>query len=350
MKFGADLAGIALALTTAVFWGALPVALKQVVAVLDPTTIVWIRFFTAALWLWLCPPKALQRPGTLWSSRRGLVLVLAAAAGLGGNFVLFNASVMFLTAGGTQIIAQTGPMLLMLGSVLVLREPLHPVQCLGTAALVLGLGLFFNERLAALTVFRDGYGLGLLLGVGGAAVWAVYGLCQKVLLRETEPSRLMRAVYTCNAVMLFPFAAPGDLLGLDPVQALCLAFCCVNTLVAYGAFSRAMTCCRTAKVGALLTTTPLFTLGFAELLHILEPQWFPSDPLNLTGCIGAVIVVAGAALIAVGPLVHPDTLFGKTARASLIHAAATQEATAGGSTADRWKNRVFFAEQSRRHD
>ena len=197
----------------------------------------------------------------------------------------------------------------MLGSVVVLREPLRRIQVSGVATLLLGFGLFFNERLADLLRFREGYGLGLALGLTAAVVWAVYGVTQKILLREMAPPRIMRALYTVCALALTPFAAPQSLLRLDALQIVCLAYCCLNTLVAYGAFSRAMACWHTAKVSAVITLTPLFTLVFAKLFHLLGPAFFPADPLNWLSYGGALVVVCGAGLIAVGPLLHPLALF-----------------------------------------
>ena len=43
--------GISLALTTAVCWGALPIAMKEVLAVMEPFTVVWYRFTMAAIGL-----------------------------------------------------------------------------------------------------------------------------------------------------------------------------------------------------------------------------------------------------------------------------------------------------------
>lgn len=39
--------GILLALTTAICWGALPIAMKQVLEVMEPPTIVFYRFLMA---------------------------------------------------------------------------------------------------------------------------------------------------------------------------------------------------------------------------------------------------------------------------------------------------------------
>jgi drug/metabolite transporter (DMT)-like permease len=40
--------GILLALTTAMCWGALPIAMKQVLTVMEPPTVVFYRFLMAA--------------------------------------------------------------------------------------------------------------------------------------------------------------------------------------------------------------------------------------------------------------------------------------------------------------
>ena len=58
---------------------------------------------------------------------------------------------------------------------------------------------------------------------------------------------------------------------------------------------------------ALMQTT--LTVFGAQLFHLLGPAFFPADPLNWLSYGGALVVVCGAGLIAVGPLLHPLTLF-----------------------------------------
>ena len=41
--------GILLALTTAMCWGALPIAMKQVLEVMEPPTVVFYRFLMASI-------------------------------------------------------------------------------------------------------------------------------------------------------------------------------------------------------------------------------------------------------------------------------------------------------------
>lgn len=231
-----------------------------------------------------------------------MLLTGIACAGLCANFVLFNASVDLATPSATQLVSQSGPMFLILGSVLVLNESLHRIQIFGIFVLLAGFALFFNDRLPVLLDLDKS--LGLLLAVLGSLVWAIYGVAQKIILREMPPARLMRLIYTGSALVLTPFASPSLFFNLSLFQLFCLAFCCMNTLVAYGAFSKAMTCWHTAKVSAVLTLTPLFTLLFSLLFHFIWPHIFAAEQTNLLGCFGALVVVSGAGLIAIGPLLH----------------------------------------------
>ena len=296
--------GCLLALVTTFFWGTLPIALKAVTEQLDPFTIVWLRFTAAALWVWLWPLPGKHRESRPLFRGQTLILFGLASLMLGANFVLYNSSAIYLSAPATQIVSQMGPLVLMLGGVLVLHEPFRAVQGLGGLTLTVGLLLFFNERLHELLHFGEGYGLGLLLGLSGSFVWAVYGIAQKALMKVFSPEATLRVIYACVALGLTPLAHPWGILQLDGMQCFCLAYCCLNTIVAYGCFSRALAVWHTAGVGAVLSLTPLFTLACAWLAHRCFPASFPNAPLNLLGYAGALIVVLGAALLAVGPQVQ----------------------------------------------
>ena len=297
--------GAALALLTAMLWGALPLALKQIAHIMTPAPVGWYRFCTAAAWLWICRIRAARgavHGGGSGTDRRlpWLMLVLA-ALGLGGNFVLYNASAVYLSAPATQIVAQLGPMLLMLGGVLVLGEPFLTIQALGVPILLFGFGLFFNRGL--LDLGGCDLGFGLFLGVSATVVWAAYGVIQKKLLVRMRSVDILRWLYTFCAIGFTPFASPAQAFGLDWAQALCLAFCCMNTVAAYGAFGRAMSLWHTAKVSGLITLSPLFALAFAWLAHWLSP-FFPPQPVNMLNFSGALLVVSGACLIAAGPMLR----------------------------------------------
>lgn len=123
---GSNATGLMLALLTALFWGALPLALKHLLSTVDALSIVCLRFWVAAAWTW---GLSCRHPGNSTPlGRREKVLLALAAAGLSCNFVFFNSSVAYLSASACQILAQAGPVLLLLGSVFVLREPFLPIQ------------------------------------------------------------------------------------------------------------------------------------------------------------------------------------------------------------------------------
>ena len=169
---GSNATGLMLALLTALFWGALPLALKHLLSTVDALSIVCLRFWVAAAWTW---GLSCRHPGNSTPlGRQEKILLVLAAAGLSCNFVFFNSSVAYLSASACQILAQAGPVLLLLGSVFVLREPFLPIQGGSVIVLLGGLLLFFNTRLLELA--NGDMLIGMALGIMAAVVWASYGI------------------------------------------------------------------------------------------------------------------------------------------------------------------------------
>jgi len=293
-------AGMVLALITALFWGALPIAMKQAVEVMEPFTIVWYRFLTASIGLggWLFWRK--QLPQVKSASVTGLGLLILASIGLAGNFVLYNSALEYLNPPVVQVIIQLAPVILLLTSVWLFKEKLGVHQMIGVACLILGLLLFFNERLVELFTSFTGYTLGVLLAVVAALVWVVYGLAQKRLLRQFSSAQILFMIYVICALMLTPLAEPEQIFLMDSRQLGMLMFCCINTLVGYGAFAEAMARWQASQVSAVITLAPLFTIIFVDLASLIWPQFFAAAALNLLGYIGAMVVVSSAMFCAIG--------------------------------------------------
>jgi drug/metabolite transporter (DMT)-like permease len=109
-----------LALTTAVFWGALPIAMKQLLEVMEPFTIVWYRSMMAAPGLGIILASRCQWPSLkLLCQRRWLVLLIIATCGLLGNFIFFSSSLQYLSPTASQVIGQLSPVGMMVASVLI---------------------------------------------------------------------------------------------------------------------------------------------------------------------------------------------------------------------------------------
>lgn len=288
--------GFALSALTAACWATLPIALKLTLEVLDPITLTWFRFLVAALLTggWLALRGQLAGYGAL--RRRGWAMLAVAAAMLVGNYVFYLLGVQQTTPGNAQLIIQLAPLLMALGGIWVFGERFRLAQWLGLVLLAGGMGLFFSDQLRA-AVHAPGYVHGTLLVVLAAVVWAVYALAQKQLLMRLGSMQVLVFIYAVAALVLWPFAHPSALLALDGTQWALLAFCALNTVVAYGAFAEALAHWEASRVSAVLATTPLLCLAAVAAVHAAWPRILAPEPISAWGWIGALLVVAGSASV-----------------------------------------------------
>jgi drug/metabolite transporter (DMT)-like permease len=293
--------GFVLAIVTAMCWGALPIAMKQVLEVMDPPTVVFYRFLLAGIGL--APILAMRGqlpPLRMFRKPRWLGLLAIATGGLFGNFILFSSSLQYLNPTASQVIGQLSPVGLMVASVIVLKEKMRGTQVVGALMLLSGLIMFFNTSLVEIFTRLTDYTWGVIFGVGAASSWVCYGLAQKVLLRRLASQQILLLLYILCTMALLPLASPGVIMQLDSWQLACLIFCGLNTLVGYGALAEAMARWQAAQVSALITLTPLFTLLFSELLSLAWPLVFDRPMHNLLALVGAFVVVSGAMYSAIG--------------------------------------------------
>ena len=133
--------------------------------------------------------------------------------------------------------------------------------------------------------------------VVAALVWAVYALAQKQLLVTLGSMQVLGVIYLLAALLLWPFAHPSQLARLDAPQWALLAFCALNTVVAYGAFAEALAHWEASRVSAVLAVTPLLCLGVVAAVHALWPSTLAPEPMSAVGWIGAALVVAGSTTV-----------------------------------------------------
>ena len=289
-----------LALIAALFWGLLPLALQLVVPVLDTYTITWCRFLVAGLvvGLLLARRRSLPKP---WLLAPGLrLLVPIAVVGLTLNYTLFVVGVQLTSPATAQVVIQSANLFVLLGGLIIYRERFSGLQWLGAAILISGLLLFFNRRLPLMFGAAPELGMGVLLLIVGSLAWACYGLAQKRLLREWNSAQLLWLLYVGGALLLTPLAHPSQLRLLNTAQGCALLFCCLNTLIAYGAYAEAMHLGEVTRVSATVAVSPLFT----SLASVLAASWLMPLPAaeipNVWTWIGVGAVVGGSALCALG--------------------------------------------------
>ncbi|MCD8485247.1 MAG: DMT family transporter [Desertifilum sp.] len=292
--------GLALALLTACLWGVLPIALSITLQTLDVYTLTWFRFLAAfsLLALYLAKTQQLPTLKTLRSTSWGLLAIATLFLGL--NYLLYLQGLVQTSPANAQVLIQLAPVLMGFGGLAIFKERYTLTQWGGVAILTTGFSLFFHEQLKHLIASANQYISGSLLIAIAAAVWAVYALAQKQLLQQLPSSNIMLIVYGICALLFSPFATPGQVLDLSPVQWGMLIFCALNTLVAYGAFAESLEHWEASRVSAVLATTPIVTLASVTVFSQFLPHLLPPEQLTLLGIMGAGLVMAGSIAIALG--------------------------------------------------
>lgn len=297
--------GLLLAMTTALLWGILPIALKTVMETLDPITTTFFRFALAAL---LLTPYFLKRNGYGGRARMGskllsprlLLQLLAAGLLLVGNYAMFIMGLNKTTAEATQLMIQVAPMLLLLSGVWLFGERLSRLQWLGVGAFATGLGLFFYPHIYDVFIATTSYGIGIIMVLVAAVLWTSYAILQKSLLKEFSSQETMVVFYWIGTAAFLPFSDFSTLPQLSNLQWGLLAFCGLNTLIAYGCFAEALVHIEASKVSAILALTPLITVAS---VHLIPVAGLVVEPITVLSLLGALLVVSGSMTTA---LCKPD--------------------------------------------
>ena len=209
------------------------------------------------------------------------------------NYALYIFGLDKTSAEAAQVMMQVAPICLLLAGVFLFKENFSYLQWFGVIIFVSGLLMFFSPKYDDVFLSFNKYGLGLILLLGAALVWVCYAIFQKVLLREFSAQETMMIFYWIGAVFFFPISSFDELPNLSTFQWSLILFCGLNTLIAYGSFSEALTHIDASRVSAILATTPLITLFFVQIVPttILNPE-----PLNFIVILGALFVVTGSVI------------------------------------------------------
>ncbi len=289
-------AGFLLAIATSLQWAIVPILGKGLLQQMDAGTLTWYRQIGCALplilfFLW-------QRPD--WRSlrdRQSLKLLAICVVGLCGNGYFFNAGLKYATPSATQMIVQVGPVLVLLGAVILFKESFTRRQWGGTLAVVCGQLLFFHTRIADL-VGLTSYGVGLMLLALTPLFWASYALAQKRLGRRLGPQQVLLVSYLVGTLAFLPLATPDRALSLDVIGLLLLGGTLILYMTSYITLGGAMVRWEASRVSAMLTVTPLITVIFSQLVEALVPGYLEAEPMGSLNLAGALLVVGGSLLIA----------------------------------------------------
>lgn len=297
--------GLALSLLTTFLWGLTPIALKVTLQAFDAYTVTWFRFLMAFGLLAVYSTVRQQLPTPTKLRLTPLWLLLSATVCLGLNYLFYLQGVDRTSPANAQVLFQLGYVLMGLGALTIFKERYQLHQWLGMAVLSLGLALFFHEQLRTLITAPTSYLVGSGLLILSAVSWAVYALAQKQLLQRLSSTNVMLLLYGGCTLLLTPFAAPQQILSAIETshftfQLGMLLFCGLNTLVAYGAFAAALEHWEASRVSAIVSLTPIVTLGAVWVASFLTPTLLAPENLTSLGLVGAVLVVSGSIALALG--------------------------------------------------
>lgn len=291
--------GFIFAFIAAIMWGTLPIAIQQVLPVMNAQTIVWYRFLIAAIGLFCL----LSLQHKLWQMptfhRRDYWFLCLCIIGLSGNFLLFNIALKYIPATTSQVLSPLSSFIMIGAGVLLFKEQMGKHQKIGLGILLIGLVAFFNDRWSDFLQLNR-YFIGVIIACCASAIWTLYGIGQKLLLRKFTSQQILFLIYTSCAVLFTPFAEITQFQALNRFQLANLAFCCANTLIAYGCYAEAINRWEIAKVSAIMPQIPILTIIFSEILMYISPAHFNIAHLNLLSYFGALMVVIGAMFSAVG--------------------------------------------------
>ena len=283
-------------------WGVLPIALKGVLETLDPLTTTFFRLSLAAVLItpYLLVRRRLPNRGKLRSPRLFFQL-LAAGLLLSGNYGLYIFGLERTSPEAAQVMIQIAPMLLLLAGVFLFKESFSKTQWLGFFAFASGLILFFNHHLGDIFIDLNDYGVGLLMISLAAICWTGYAVMQKILLQEFTSEETMLAIYWLGTLVFLPFCDFSTLGQLTGMQWALLAFCGLNTIIAYGSFAEALLHLEASRVSATIALTPLLTVGIVQLIPM---EGITVEPLGVFSLLGAILVVSGSITTAVAKKAH----------------------------------------------
>ena len=280
--------GVAACVVSALGFGAMAIFAKEAYgAGVDVLTLLSCRFLLAALVFW----AIVVARGTRLPSRRVLLSGLAlGAGGYAAESGIFFASLSRIGASLAELLLYIYPMLVLVGAVLLGRE-----RITGRRAGALGLASGGTALVLAGNSLGSVDGLGVLLAVGAAVLYAGYVLAADRLVTTVDPLVIAATVTTGAAVSVL--AAGGATGGLDlsfaPIGWLWIAALAVfSSVVGITGFLVGVRLVGPGTASILSTAEPVVTVSLAAAVY--------GEVLSNDALLGGIVVLAAVVLLQSG--------------------------------------------------
>lgn len=287
--------GVIYASITALCWGFLAIGLKMADRVVDPLTIVWIRFVFA--FVMLAGWQVTVNPSSFKLMTKPPLLLIIAAIGLSWNYISFMLGVHYTTPSNAQLFIQLGPILLAFAGILFFKEKIRRKQIIGFGISFIGIAFFYGDQLTAFFDNQEKYNLGIIFLITGAVAWAIYAILQKKLVSGYSVDSLNLFLFGLPTILFLPLADPASLLQLHWTWWLLLFFLGANTFVSYTFMAMALKCTEANKVSIILIMNPIITFISMWILTRINVDWVDHERFSLMTVLGASLVISGAILV-----------------------------------------------------
>lgn len=262
--------------------------------VIDPVSIVWIRFTVAFIILFLYSNVGKKSSSNTILKPLFSPWIILAISGLGLNYLGYNRGVDLAGPGLAQIIIQFGPILLGVAGYLFFKEKISIKQLFGLLIFLLGFIIFYRERMSFGISTHQYLKTGISWTFFGAISWTTYAIGQKILAKKFKTSHINLVIFGVCSICYFPFVNWNAVFSLTPFNLFLGFILGVNTVVAYGLVGESLRLIPANIVGVIITLNPIITLILIKLLEKSSLWGFAQENLTVQGLLGALIFIFGA--------------------------------------------------------
>jgi drug/metabolite transporter (DMT)-like permease len=284
----------------AALWGASWPWGRIVAQSMPPLAAASMRFVLASvvLVLWLYRSGRVAELRTL-SLRQWTGLTCAAAVGVLGYSIFFLLALKTVPAGKAAMVVALNPVLTMLFAVLLFREFVNAVMCLGIALAVSG-ALYALSGGSFLAMQPTSVGVGELLLLGCAGCWVAYTLIGRLILATVDSLTTTTVTAILGALLLLvaSVGVEGPTAWVELIHAPQQAWYSITALafgataLAYAWYLNGVKVLGAGVAAAYMSLVPLFGLLFSGI-------WL-GEALTTSLLAGGVIAVVGMLLIHIG--------------------------------------------------
>ncbi|HEY9646870.1 MAG TPA: DMT family transporter [Chroococcidiopsis sp.] len=282
-------------------WGLAPVAMRHLVTEITPMQMVAVRLAIASV---LFLPILLQIRAVGWTRRDLLLAALLGLVGMDGYYIPVTFGAQWISSGLIGLLSATGPIMIILLSVLFLKERPSRGLFLGLGLSLVGLVILLGpsalqpalQSASQPTLQPIAQSSGTLIGVGlvllSVLMWSIYCVAMKPLSLKYGVLPFTSVNTLASALLPTLFMGDGlaeNLSQLDPIGWLALLLLAIgSTVMATLLWNLGVSHLGASQAGLFLYVIPLAS--------VLGGYLFLGETIGLDVVLGGLMILAGVAI------------------------------------------------------